>query len=187
MSFGSLSRYILGALGYSLISTVLIIFLMWILSIRPTQGRVALVLSIGFVVFLGMSPFPDINGVDCSEGGVAIQARAFAFVEAPIRLWSSGASLTEWATDLTVTSSIMNLLFFMMVGSILSTQTLRLIPALIFSIVLTCGIELSQYTGVFGIYPCRYRTVDIDDIFLNVVGVMMGMAIVRWLKFGSSK
>ena len=32
---------------------------------------------------------------------------------------------------------------------------------------LSCFIELTQYTGLFGVVPCTYRVVDIDDVTMN--------------------
>ncbi|MGW1676192.1 VanZ family protein [Saccharopolyspora sp. NPDC002376] len=45
--------------------------------------------------------------------------------------------------------------------------------------------EFTQYTGVWGLYPCPYRLTDIDDLITNTGGAMLGwwMAgpVTRWL------
>lgn len=35
-------------------------------------------------------------------------------------------------------------------------------------------IELTQLTGVWGIYPCAYRVFDVDDLIANTTGALLG-------------
>lgn len=35
-------------------------------------------------------------------------------------------------------------------------------------------IELTQYTGVWGIYECAYRVLDVDDLITNTTGAVLG-------------
>ncbi|MDR2253232.1 MAG: VanZ family protein [Bifidobacteriaceae bacterium] len=35
-------------------------------------------------------------------------------------------------------------------------------------------IELTQLTGVWGIYPCAYRVFDVDDLMSNTLGAVLG-------------
>lgn len=39
---------------------------------------------------------------------------------------------------------------------------------------LSCLIELTQYTGLFGVVSCTYRVVDIDDVITNTLGTYLG-------------
>lgn len=41
--------------------------------------------------------------------------------------------------------------------------------------VLSCLIEATQYTGLFGLVPCTYRVVDIDDVIMNTLGAYLGV------------
>ena len=41
--------------------------------------------------------------------------------------------------------------------------------------VVSCLIELTQYTGLFGVVPCSYRVVDIDDVIMNTLGTYAGV------------
>ncbi|MCA1189011.1 MULTISPECIES: VanZ family protein [unclassified Saccharopolyspora] len=36
------------------------------------------------------------------------------------------------------------------------------------------SFEVTQGTGVFGIYPCPYRLFDVDDLVVNTLGAMLG-------------
>lgn len=38
-------------------------------------------------------------------------------------------------------------------------------------------IELTQKTGVWGIYRCAYRVFDVDDLMLNTVGALVGSVV----------
>lgn len=39
---------------------------------------------------------------------------------------------------------------------------------------LSCLIEFAQWTGLFGLVPCTYRVVDIDDVITNTLGTYLG-------------
>jgi glycopeptide antibiotics resistance protein len=41
----------------------------------------------------------------------------------------------------------------------------------------TLMFEVTQITGIYGYYPCPYRTFDVDDLMLNASGAMVGYAI----------
>lgn len=38
----------------------------------------------------------------------------------------------------------------------------------------TLAIELTQLTGVWGLYPCAFRVFDVDDLILNTTGAILG-------------
>lgn len=35
-------------------------------------------------------------------------------------------------------------------------------------------VELTQYTGAFGLVPCSYRVADVDDVLANTAGALLG-------------
>ena len=37
-------------------------------------------------------------------------------------------------------------------------------------------IEVTQLTGVWGVYPCAYRLFDVDDLLANTLGALLGAA-----------
>ncbi len=48
---------------------------------------------------------------------------------------------------------------------------------------LTLVFEVTQLTGIYGIYPCPYRLFDVDDLLLNTAGSIVGYAITPLLAF----
>lgn len=59
--------------------------------------------------------------------------------------------------------------------------------AFLFSFLLTLFYEVTQYTGIYGIFNCAYRIFDVDDLILNSVGALLGffLAPVVWALFPS--
>ena len=45
----------------------------------------------------------------------------------------------------------------------------------------SCLIELTQYTGLFGVVPCTYRVVDIDDVIMNTLGAYAGVRLLPFM------
>jgi glycopeptide antibiotics resistance protein len=41
-------------------------------------------------------------------------------------------------------------------------------------LVISLAIELTQRTGVWGLYRCAYRVFDVDDLLLNTLGALLG-------------
>ncbi|WP_022869047.1 VanZ family protein [Schaalia vaccimaxillae] len=47
----------------------------------------------------------------------------------------------------------------------------------------SCLIELTQWTGLYGVVPCSYRIADVDDVIMNTLGTFAGVVAVRtWWK-----
>jgi hypothetical protein len=42
---------------------------------------------------------------------------------------------------------------------------------------LSLGVELTQLTGVWGLYPCAYRFFDVGDLITNTAGAALGSAV----------
>lgn len=59
--------------------------------------------------------------------------------------------------------------------------------ALALSFSLTLFYEVTQVTGIYGIYNCAYRIFDVDDLMLNTTGALLGffLAPVVWALFPS--
>ncbi|RVU54471.1 VanZ family protein [Anaerosphaera multitolerans] len=48
---------------------------------------------------------------------------------------------------------------------------------LLFGLLLSLFYEITQYTGIYGIYPKAYRLADVDDLIVNTVGTVLGYLI----------
>ncbi len=44
-------------------------------------------------------------------------------------------------------------------------------------------VEVTQLTGIFGIYPCPYRLFQVDDLIVNTAGSMYGYALMPYARF----
>ena len=52
--------------------------------------------------------------------------------------------------------------------------------------VVSLGIELTQATGLWGLYPCAYRLGDVDDLLTNTLGAGIGALLAPLLLFWMS-
>lgn len=171
MTVMGISYYLAGALVYAALVTgaVFIVVTLW-RGRWPSAGFVLLVLLSSFILFLGLHPFPERAALDCSDGGAAPLLTPFGFLDRFEHLWRKGAPLPVWLRDVSVMSSIMNFVFFAMLGAGLAARRLSAGAALLFLCGLSGLIEISQITALFGLYPCPYRHFEIDDLILNVWG-----------------
>lgn len=172
MSLAGLLSYLTGAAGYALVITALLLGLGRIAGWRPTPAQVGLVLSVAFVVFLGLSPFPAPEAVVCKTPIL----RPFHFLDGYVDYWRRGVPPGVWLRSNTITTPVANVLFFALVGWFLATQTRRAGVALMLGAGVSGVIEISQLSGLYGIYPCAYRTFETDDLILNTAGVLAGFS-----------
>lgn len=54
---------------------------------------------------------------------------------------------------------------------------LSLGKTVVLGIALSCFYEITQYTGIYGIYPKAFRYADIDDVIVNTFGTFLGYTI----------
>ena len=57
----------------------------------------------------------------------------------------------------------------------------RVLVWVVIGCALSCLIELTQYTGLFGVVPCTYRVVDIDDVIMNTLGTYAGVRLLPFM------
>ncbi|MEL4357641.1 MULTISPECIES: VanZ family protein [unclassified Luteococcus] len=53
----------------------------------------------------------------------------------------------------------------------------RVLTTLLVGVAVCLLIELTQYTGVYGIFPCAYRLADVVDLVTNTTGTLVGIAL----------
>ena len=57
----------------------------------------------------------------------------------------------------------------------------RVLAWVVIGCAVSCLIEFTQYTGLFGLVPCTYRVVDIDDVITNVLGTYAGVRLLSFM------
>ena len=57
----------------------------------------------------------------------------------------------------------------------------RVLAWVVIGCAVSCLIELTQYTGLFGVVPCTYRVVDIDDVIMNTLGAYAGVRLLPFM------
>lgn len=71
-----------------------------------------------------------------------------------------------------------NVVFFVPLGFLVAYWLRRGVGvALAAGLVVSLLIEVTQGTGLWGIYPCPYRLADVDDLITNTGGALIGWAI----------
>jgi len=145
---------------------------------------------------LVLLPFPSTRDT-CSlqsPDTVHTNLRLFQFVEDILK--DSGVVLTNPSTWLAITKqqafyqAFFNFLLLMPFGVYLRyfLQERRYWKrAFILSFLLTLFYEITQRTGIYGIFNCAYRIFDVDDLLLNSVGALLGffLAPIVWALFPS--
>jgi hypothetical protein len=165
--------------------------LLWICFRRPfgLGNRHALTLFLVlFFLTLTQYPLPDPATLDCSDGGVAPILRPFETVAHIQRMlvWHENdpAAVTwrTWVGSKVLQAAAMNLLLCAAIGASLVLQGgVGWRGALGVAVGLSGGAELAQLTGLFGLYPCSFRTFEVDDLIFNISGLMAGFALMqRW-------
>ncbi len=132
-----------------------------------------------FFIFLTLHPFPDPATLTCPVPMTEPQLKPFDFIrflaEVPAR---SGA---RWYTSKMFGSVVMNFALCGLIGALLVRHTQKLGMALLLGIALPLLVELTQLTGIWGLYPCAYRQFDVDDLILNFAGIVIGFLSARGL------
>lgn len=134
-----------------------------------------------FFIALTQHPFPDPGSLECPVASATPQLQPFDFLDAWRALWARGAPPLEWVANRVFAASTMNYLLLAMIGFALSPLALRFRAALAFGVGLTCLVEATQLTGVWGLFPCAYRQFNVDDLILNSLGVISGFLFGRMI------
>lgn len=188
MSPAQLLDYLGPALVYAALLTVLLVGGLRVLlrllgrAWRP-EGQEALLIGLtGFFLILTQHPFPDPATLDCSQGGARPILQPFAILTRFAHLAATTEGLRPWLADKVVQSSAMNFLLCGLIGLALARHLhgrWPLAQAFVFGALLSLTAEILQLTGILGLYPCAYRQFEIDDLILNIGGVICGAALAR--------
>ena len=136
-------------------------------------------------VLLTQHPFPPPGSLDCSVEAKVPGLAPFRALSAMGQLIAQEAAWVDWATNRTIASTLMNFVICFVIGLCLPPSLISPKRAALFGAALTFGVELTQLTGFWGLYPCAYRQFDVDDLLMNFTGVCGGAFVVR--KWGSKR
>jgi glycopeptide antibiotics resistance protein len=184
-----LAAYLGPAVLYAAVLTILIFWISrgvvsWRGRGRKLQLRDSWLIGlVVFFLFLTQYPFPDSSSLDCSQGGARPILQPFAILSRFLHLARHADGLRPWIGDKVVQSSGMNFLLCGLIGFALERYLhgrYLLLQAFFLGALLSLTAEILQLTGVLWLYPCPYRQFEVDDLILNIGGVMAGIVFARW-------
>lgn len=145
--------------------------------VRPSRLSAVATICVYTMSLAGLTIAPayDVATTCRSRSGGALRLDPFHTLSELLGMQRGGAGLLELATSFPVLQILMNMALFVPLGLILrgvfrqdTTTSLAL------AVLLSALIELTQYTGAFGIYPCGVRIADIEDLLANAAGAWAG-------------
>lgn len=174
MTGSELALYLGRAALLALLTAPLLALALARLSGRPLSRSLGLTLPVLFFLALAFLPLPGPE-FDCATMAKPALYLPGSFPHAMFKLWQRGVPPLEWLLNRSTGSAAMNLLLCLGIGLALARfGLLRTRTALVFGACLSLGIELSQLTGFWGLYPCAWRQFDTDDLILNIGGILLG-------------
>ncbi|WP_165570399.1 VanZ family protein [Aeromicrobium sp. IC_218] len=105
---------------------------------------------------------------------------------ADIRRETAGLGTRATLTSAVTLQVVLNVVLFVPWG-VLARRFLglSLVTSVLSGFVASTLIELSQYTGLFGLIGCSYRVGDVDDVLTNTAGALLGAtlapAVLGWM------
>lgn len=157
------------------------------------QGRLTArqtLLWAGFVIYgfalwaYTLLPLPDPASVRC----LPAQLRPFQFLNDLADSDYPMGSVGDILRNPVVMQVALNVLLFLPLGFFLRMIWRRgVIATALIGLGVSLTIELTQLTGVWGIYPCAYRLFDVDDLLANTTGALLGGLLFTVLRIRSSR
>ena len=142
--------------------------------------------AVSLVAFT-LFPLPDFAGGYCERraGSSPWQLTPFASLD-DVTAYSEANGVFATLTSGALLQVLMNVIFFLPLGFFLAYRWRRSLPITIaVTFAVSLAIEVTQGTGLLGLAPCPYRLADIDDLFTNtaggIVGWFIGLAVRRFL------
>lgn len=130
--------------------------------------------------FLVILPLPSMKEVSNLTTPVT-QLTPFYFIKQLSTLsmdWSSLASYIKLIQNKAFYIAVFNILLTLPFGIYLRYYfECKWYKVLIYGFLLSLFFEVTQLTGLYGIYPRAYRLFDVDDLILNTCGTMLGFFI----------
>jgi glycopeptide antibiotics resistance protein len=142
----------------------------------PAVVSMATVLYGCALVAFTLFPLPDFAGTFCARRADLAywQTKPFGSLD-DIALYANDHSILQTLTSGVVLQVVMNVVFFVPLGVLVSYRWRRsLWVAILASAGVSLAIELTQGTGLWGLAPCPYRLADVDDLLTNTMGGAIG-------------
>lgn len=158
-------------LGLIILPLLFVPYIAWSYRRRGTLGYGHALIAAASVIYAmalwtyTIVPLPDPRSVECTTA----QLRPLASL-GEIDLAANGLG------DPALVQLVMNVALFvpfgMLVRHLTGARIRWVVPA---AVAVSLLIELTQLTGVWGVYPCSYRLVDADDLIANTLGAAIGV------------
>lgn len=134
--------------------------------------------------FLTVLPLPVITEGFCAfrEGKVIPSFFPFRFVKDTFREVRGNISLFSIVKSHTFMVTAFNVLLLMPLGFFLRYlfQIKKAWVATLIGFLASLFFEVTQLTALYGLYPCRYRHFEVDDLITNTFGCFIGFVIARY-------
>lgn len=157
------------------------------LSVLRLIGTAALAVYGTALVAYTLLPLPSGDlALWCAEHGVGgAQLHPFQFV-ADIRRDTAGMSLAATLRSAAVLQVVFNVLLFLPWGIFArGFAGWGVLRSTLTGALASLAIEVTQFTGVFGLIGCSYRVGDVDDLMTNTLGALLGALaaplVLRWM------
>ncbi|QTD39418.1 VanZ family protein [Sporosarcina sp. Te-1] len=137
-------------------------------------------------LFLVLLPLPSTRNTCAfhSQDTVYYSLVPFSFIQDIIKsssvIWSQPSSYTQILNQSAFWQAVFNFLLLLPLGVYLRywfNEKRYWTRALALGFILSLFYEVTQITGIYGIYNCPYRIFDVDDLMLNSTGALFGFLI----------
>lgn len=119
-----------------------------------------------------LTPLNHAQEIFCSKDPVRLLP-FYSFVG--VAQANAGRNLIEILTSWSFLQIFFNVLLFVPLGFLARGVFKRnLVVSTVIACGVSCAIELSQLTRLWGLFPCAYRVFDVDDIISNTLGGLTG-------------
>ncbi|MGP4917101.1 VanZ family protein [Brachybacterium tyrofermentans] len=155
--------------------------------VRPNRLAGVAVICVYTMSLAGLTVAPayEIAATCRNRAGGKLHPYPFSWVTDILQLHDSGVGILGLALSFPVLQLLSNIVLFIPLGMVLrGVFRLDATTSLAIGVMLSALIEATQYTGAWGLYPCGVRIADIDDVFANSLGALLGALIAplltRW-------
>lgn len=186
---GPMGSWVIGFLGYAALCAagtgLAVLAGLHLGGRRPVLPLAPVVFSTALFVFMTQVPFPAPGQLTCPVPSATPQLAPFYFWRFFADLAAQRAGWQVWLGSRAIMATVMNFGLCALIGLSLALVVRRFWVAGLFGAGLTGTVELTQLTGIWGIYPCAYRQFNVDDLMLNLAGVLAGFALgAAWRRWG---